>query len=142
VSDVLVVDASELSQQLLRSLVNQPWQHEPHFDNEIAASAVASRRRTPLAQSESVPGLGPGGDPQPCGPLERRHVYSGAERRLVNRKRQHDVKVVAVASEEGVRLDPNRDVEIARLTATRPCVPSFRDTNAGAVGETRRQLDD
>ena len=38
---IFAVDPPELPQQLLRSLVEHLRQHEPHFDDEIAAAAVA-----------------------------------------------------------------------------------------------------
>ena len=40
-SHVFAVDAAELAQQLLRSLVEHLRQHQLHFDDEIAAPAVA-----------------------------------------------------------------------------------------------------
>src|SRR5207244_918798 len=59
-SQILVVDPAELPQQLLRSLVEHPRQHECHFDHEIATTAVARRPDAALAPPEPLTALGAG----------------------------------------------------------------------------------
>src|SRR5262245_6500151 len=55
---VVAVDPAELAQQFLRALVQILRDHDPDFDDQIAAAAVARRRNPALAQPEALAGLG------------------------------------------------------------------------------------
>src|ERR1051325_2287814 len=78
------VDLAELPQQLLRSLVEQLWQHQPHLDHEIAAAAFAGRNAT-FAQPEPLTRLRPWRHAEPCAAVGCRDVDACTERRFVNR---------------------------------------------------------
>ena len=57
-SHVVSIDSTEFPQQLLRSLVENPWQHKPDFNDKIATPSISGRRDAPLAQPEPLAGLG------------------------------------------------------------------------------------
>src|SRR3954471_205787 len=88
---VLAVDAAELAQQFLRSLVEQLRQHQLHLDDEVAAAPVASRGDATLAQPEALARLRPGRDPHFRPAIGRWHVDARTERRLVDGDRDREV---------------------------------------------------
>src|SRR5688500_16320963 len=99
-ADVLAIDLAELAQQLLRSLVEQLRQHEPHLDDEVAAAAVAGGHRAALAEAEALAGLRPGRHAQPRRPVGGWNVDPRAERGFMKGDRDRDVEVVALPLED------------------------------------------
>ena len=51
---IVAIDLSELSQQLLRPLVEQLGQHQPDLDDHIAAPAVPRRWNAAFTQAKPL----------------------------------------------------------------------------------------
>src|SRR5207247_11114065 len=126
VAQIFAVDPAEFAQELLRSLVEELGERDPHLDDEIAAAAVARRGDALLPQPEALSRLRARRHAQPRRSVERRHSDLGAERRLVNRDRDREVQIVPFTPEERMRLHAQRDVQIARVAAVLPRVPLGR----------------
>src|SRR4051794_36326876 len=73
--------------------------------------------------------------------IERRHHDLAAERRRDHRDRHTAEEVGGVALEEGVRLDREEDVEIARRPALQPGLALAGEADPGAVLDARRHVD-
>src|SRR5438105_4172115 len=135
---VFTVDAAELAQQLLRSLVEEARQHDLDFYDEVAALAVAGRRRPAAAHAEFLSRLRAWRHPQPRASVGRRHFDFCSQRRLVHRDRHDDVNIVAFPTEQVALLHLDRDVEIPDAATAQPGVPFFGDSDARAVRDTGR----
>ena len=117
-------------------------QHEPHLDHEVAAAPVAGGRHAALAQPEPLTRLRAGRHAQARVAFERRHIELGAERRLVDRDRHHDVQIVTFATKERMRLDVHGDVEIAALLRRfGPACPLPGTRMRAPSAESRRHAD-
>ena len=133
------VDPAELPQQLLRTLVEQPRQHQPHFHDQIAAaSRRASKARRARATGTAGPTACPAERAAAPRPSERRHLDARAERRLVHRDGDDHVQIVALAPEHRMRADPHGDIQVAGRTAAQPALPLPATRTPLAVGDAGR----
>ena len=87
-------------------------------------SPVPSLPGKPLPRSRNTrPLLVPGGIASSTAPVERRHPHLAAERRLIQRDRQVEPQVVALAAEDRMRRDRHGDQRIAGRAARPRCIP-------------------
>ena len=89
------------------------------LDQLVAALAVLAGEAAALEAQHLARGRSLG-DGQHHRAFDRRHLDLGAEHRLVERHRQVEADIVAVADEEGVRRDLDRDDRVAAARRARP----------------------
>src|SRR5919201_2737894 len=129
----------ELPRELALLLVELGGQDDLHRRVEAAVPAV--RARHPLAREPDGPAvLRLRRDPQRDLALERWHDDLPAEQRLVERDRQLDAQIVAVAREDRMRLHSHAKIGVTG----RPAVRSWRSLtgqpDALTVTDTRGDL--
>lgn len=139
-SDIFGINPAKLPQQLLRPFVEHLRQHEPHFNDQVAAAAVSRRRDATLAQAKPLTGLRARWHPHARTALERWHVNLRAKRGLVKRDRDDDVKVIAFATKQRMPFDAHGNKQVAVLAALSAGVPLAHQADSGAVVQPRRNV--
>ena len=102
--------------------------------------AVAHVAHALAAQTKHLLALGPRGNFDAGAPIQRRHLDVGAERGLRQAHRHLAVQVIAIALEDGMRLQPHLHVEIARRPAAGAGFALAREPDLVALVHARRHL--
>ena len=108
-----MLDLGQLAEQLLLAGGEVPGRLDDDLDQLVAAAPAVDVGHPAALELEDVAALGPLGDVQPVGAVERRHLDLGAEGGLGEADRHLADQVVAVPLEERVLADLDLDPEVA-----------------------------
>src|SRR5690606_28569552 len=110
-------------------------------DDLVAPAATVQPRQAAPGHAQHLAGLRAGRDLEPHGPLHRRHLDLGAERRLAERDRERVVEVGAFPVEAGILLDLEHDHDVPARPAPRARVALAAQREVVAGRNARRHID-
>src|SRR3546814_896299 len=110
---IVVVRAAPVLDEVAQLLVRPLRQHDAQLHVLIADLVALARRNALALEAQGGAGVGPGRDLHGDAAVHRGHRHRGAEQGLLQRDRQLDMHVVALALEEGMHLDLHLDQRVA-----------------------------
>src|SRR5262245_61384720 len=126
-----------LAHQLLKLIVAAFGQRDAYCHEQIASSVLGRESLAP--EPERASGTGAARDRELDRPGKRRHPHLAAEHRLVERDRQVEPQVSALALEQRMRSNRHRDQDVTRAPAWTG-EPLATQPDLLAVGEPGRDF--
>src|SRR5262249_7219122 len=112
-------------------------QHHPNGRQEVALALA--RREPPAPEPEDAPRIGSGRYCELDRAVKRRHAHFPAKHRFIERDGKLETQISALAFEQRMGSDGDRDQEVAGTPTSAGCTLPFQ-TDLLAVGETGRNL--
>src|SRR5262249_61690871 len=118
--------------ELLRALGSGGRRDDAEHGVEIARAAAGPGQAL-AGEAELLPAVRAGGHLHARRAVERRHLDLRPERRFPGRDRDLDVEIVAARSEQGMGLEHDVEVQVARRAAVRAGTALAGEAQALAV---------